>query len=411
MTAADLMISLDTRTSYFFAFVAHGLLAGVLASFWRAGRAERGLGWWILDGLQLSVASLLLISWGKVPPWLILVGSNLLIFSNVATIETALRVYLRDTVWPGLAIRWIVSALIFGAWCLAWQGEWTYAQRIIGFSAAFLIQLALLLAYVVSLRGPGLRFVQRLLLFSILLVVAALFARMIHVLRHMDTVVSWQQDTMLPMLTFTAVFAAFLRACCALYLVQSRTEQRLRAANQDIERRANFDIQTGVMSRSYFELQAPEVIAAAGRDQKPLAFLLLDIDHFKAINDTFGHLQGDGVLASIGQVLRHNTRGSDLVGRLGGDEFAIVLRDVTDSEAMALAERIRVQARSILMPDGGALSLSIGLCGLPPAQEFEAAYRCADAALYVAKQEGRGRVVSHDPFSAPAGKVVLPTTA
>ena len=405
---ADLMHSLDIRTSYFFAFAAHGLLACVLASFWRAGRAERGLGWWILDGMQLSIASLLLLAAGKLPPWVILAGSNLLIFSNAATIETALRVFLRDAVWPGLALRWIVAALIFGAWCLAWQGDWTYAQRVIGFSTAFLIQLALLLTYVVSLRGPGLRFVQRLLVLAIVLVAGTLFARMIHVLRHMDAVLSWQHDTMLPLLTFTAVFSAFLRACCALYLVQSRTEQRLRAANQDIERRANFDLQTGVMSRSYFEMQAPEVIALAGRDQTPLAFLLIDIDHFKSINDTFGHLQGDGVLASVGQVLRHNTRSSDLVGRLGGDEFAIVLRDVTDAEAIALAERIRVQAGSILMPDGSAVSLSIGLCGLPPAREFESAYRLADTALYVAKQEGRGRVVSHDPLGVLSAAMTVP---
>ncbi|GAA7759329.1 MULTISPECIES: GGDEF domain-containing protein [Cupriavidus] len=408
---ADLMHTLDIRTSYVFAFMAHGLLAGVLASFWRAGRAERGLGWWILDGLQLSMATLLLLAAGKLPPWMILAGSNLLIFSNVATIETALRVFLRDAVWPGLALRWLVAALAFGAWCLTWQGGWTYAQRAIVFSTAFLIQLALLLTYVVSLRDHGLRFVQRLLLLAILLVAGALFARMIHVLRHMDTIVSWQQDTMLPLLTFAATFSAFLRACCALYLVQSRTEQRLRAANQDIERRANFDLQTGVMSRSFFEMQAPEAIAAAGRNETPMAFVLIDVDHFKSINDTFGHLQGDGVLASVGQVLRHNTRGSDLVGRLGGDEFAIVLRDVTGVEAVALAERIRVEAGAILMPDGSAVSLSIGLCGLPPAQGFEAAYRCADAALYVAKQEGRGRVVAHDPLGVPPARPMLPAGA
>ncbi|MGE6494046.1 GGDEF domain-containing protein [Cupriavidus metallidurans] len=405
------MHTLDIRTSYVFAFMAHGLLAGVLASFWRAGRAERGLGWWILDGLQLSMATLLLLAAGKLPPWMILAGSNLLIFSNVATIETALRVFLRDAVWPGLALRWLVAALAFGAWCLTWQGGWTYAQRAIVFSTAFLIQLALLLTYVVSLRDHGLRFVQRLLLLAILLVAGALFARMIHVLRHMDTIVSWQQDTMLPLLTFAATFSAFLRACCALYLVQSRTEQRLRAANQDIERRANFDLQTGVMSRSFFEMQAPEAIAAAGRNETPMAFVLIDVDHFKSINDTFGHLQGDGVLASVGQVLRHNTRGSDLVGRLGGDEFAIVLRDVTGVEAVALAERIRVEAGAILMPDGSAVSLSIGLCGLPPAQGFEAAYRCADAALYVAKQEGRGRVVAHDPLGVPPARPMLPAGA
>ncbi|MFS8979984.1 GGDEF domain-containing protein [Cupriavidus necator] len=157
------------------------------------------------------------------------------------------------------------------------------------------------------------------------------------------------------------------------------------------------------MSRSYFEIQAPLAIAASAPGNRALTFLLLDVDNFKAINDTFGHLQGDDVLASVGEVLRHNTRGSDLVGRLGGDEFAIVLRDVEGSDAIELAERIRIQAQSIRMPDGSAVSLSIGLCGLPPAPDFEAAYRYADAALYAAKQAGRGRVVSHDPFNVSHG--------
>jgi PleD family two-component response regulator len=88
-----------------------------------------------------------------------------------------------------------------------------------------------------------------------------------------------------------------------------------------------------------------------------------------------------------------------------------VLRDVTGVEAVALAERIRVEAGAILMPDGSAVSLSIGLCGLPPAQGFEAAYRCADAALYVAKQEGRGRVVAHDPLGVPPARPMLPAGA
>ncbi|WP_316149479.1 GGDEF domain-containing protein [Cupriavidus sp. BIC8F] len=404
---ADLTFSLDIRTSYFFAFASHGLLACILASFWQAGRTDKGLGWWIFDGLQLSVASLLLLSWGTLPPWLILAGSNLLIFCNVPTIETGLRMFRRESIWPGLALRWVISGLIFLAWIVTWTDGWTYAQRVIGFSAAFLIQLTLFLAYVLSLRGPGLRMVQGLLLFAILLVGAALFGRMVYVLRHMDTVISWQQDTWLPLQTFTAVFAAFLRTCGVLSLIQSRNEQRLRAANQDIERRANFDLQTGVMSRSFFEIQAPKAVAEAASANRAMTFLLLDVDNFKAINDTFGHLQGDNVLASIGQVLRHNTRGSDLVGRLGGDEFAIVLRNVEGSDAIELAERIRIQAESIRMPDGSAVSLSIGLCGVPPARDFETAYRFADGALYAAKQTGRGRVVLHDVSHEAAMPLVV----
>ncbi|BDB30583.1 sensor domain-containing diguanylate cyclase (plasmid) [Cupriavidus sp. P-10] len=401
---ADLMTSLYIRTSYVFAFASHAMLAGILANFWRKKRPDMGLGWWVLDGLQLSIASLLLLAWGKLPPWLILVGSNFLIFCNMPTIESGLRAFLRDDIWPGLTTRWLIAGLAFIGWALTWSEGWTYAQRVIGFSVAFLIQLALFLAYVLSLRGAGLRFVQSLLLFATLLVAAALFARMFHILRRMDTVTSWQQDVWLPLQTFTAVFAAFLRVCCVLYLIQHRTEQRLRAAHQDIERRANFDLQTGVMSRSYFEIQVHAAIATAQRQQHPLTLLLLDVDHFKTVNDTFGHQQGDEVLASIGKAVRDNTRSNDLVGRLGGDEFAILLLNMEIDDAIELAERIRTEVAS-MQTRCGALSLSIGLCGLPPAKNFESAYRLADAALYTAKQAGRGRVVAHDPLKLSHGSL------
>lgn len=393
------MIALDIRTSYFFAFVSHGLLAVIVASFWRAGRTERGLIWWIADGLVLSLASLLLLAWGTLPPWLVLVGSNFLIFCSMPIIESGLRAFFRDGARSALAMRWLVAALLFVAWMLAWRGGWTYAQRVVGFSAAFLIQLCLFLAYLLSLRGPGIRLAQGLLLFGMVLIGAAVIARMGHALRHIDTVTSVQEDWFLPVLTFAAVFAAFLRTCCALLLMHRRAEQRLRAAHQDIERRANYDQQTGVMSRSYFEMQAHAALIAHATSRRPMALLLLDIDHFKAVNDTFGHLEGDEVLGKVGHVLRHSAQDHDLVGRLGGDEFAMLLRDVSGAEAIEVAERILSQAASILMPDGRRTSFSIGVCSLPPAQDFATAYRFADAALYAAKLAGRGRVVAHDPFN------------
>uniref|UniRef100_UPI003F491B4A GGDEF domain-containing protein n=1 Tax=Cupriavidus taiwanensis TaxID=164546 RepID=UPI003F491B4A len=392
------MIALDIQTSYFFAFVSHGLLAGILASFLRAGRTEKGLTWWIADGLQLSLASLLLLTWETLPPWLVLVGSNLLIFANLPTIESGLRAFFRESTWPGLAARWLAAMLIFVTWTLTWGSGWTYAQRVIGFSAAFLIQLGLFLAYVLSLRGAGIRLAQGLLLFSILLVGAAVLTRMGYVLRHMDIITSAKEDWLLPLLTFTAIFSAFLRTCCALLLMHGRVEQRLRAAHQDIERRANYDHQTGVMSRAFFEMQAQATMSELAASKQSMALLLLDVDHFKEVNDTFGHLAGDDVLGRVGHALRHHAHGHDLVGRLGGDEFAMLLRGVTGAEAISVAERILDRAASILMPDGRRLSLSVGICSLAPAQEFATAYRHADAALYSAKQAGRGRVAAHDPF-------------
>jgi len=393
-----LMIFLDIRTSYFFAFVSHGLLAIVVASFWRSGRSERGFAWWIFDGVQLSLASLLLLCIGTLPPWLILTSSNLLIFANLPTIETALRAFFREPAWPGLSARWAVAMLIFAAWVMAMEGGWTYAQRVIGFSAAFLIQLGLLLAYVVNLRGSGNRLAKGLLLTAIFLVGTAVVVRMGYVLRHMDAMRSATDDWLLPLLTFAAIFAAFLRTCCALLLMHSRVEQHLRAAHRDIERRANYDQQTGVMSRAYFEVQAQGMLDKATPGQKPTALLLLDVDHFKSVNDTFGHLVGDDLLGKLGQVLRQNARSHDLVGRLGGDEFVMLLRDVSGAAAIEFAERIIVQTSGILMPDGRSVSLSVGICSAVPGQAFAMIYRLADAALYSAKQAGRGRVAAHDPF-------------
>lgn len=392
------MISLDIRTGYFFAFVFHGLLAVVLASFWRSARSERGFTWWIFDGVQLSLASLLLLAVGTLPPWLVMTGSNLLIFANLPTIETGLRAFFREPAWPGLAARWAVAMLMFVAWVMAMEGGWTYAQRVIGFSAVFLIQLGLLLAYVINLRGSGNCLAKGLLLTAIFLVGISVAVRMGYVLRHMDTMTSAKDDWLLPLLTFAAIFAAFLRTCCALLLMHSRVEQRLRAAHQDIERRANYDQQTGVLSRAYFEVQAQGQLEESAPGQTPTALLLLDVDHFKSINDTFGHLEGDDVLGKLGHVLRQNARSHDLVGRLGGDEFVMLLRDVSGAGAIDVAERIIAQMSGILTPDGRSVSLSAGICSALPGQAFTTIYTLADAALYSAKQAGRGRVAAHAPF-------------
>lgn len=161
---------------------------------------------------------------------------------------------------------------------------------------------------------------------------------------------------------------------------------------------------TDLPNRRFFETVLVQEIATHRRDQAPLTLAMLDIDHFKVVNDTHGHDVGDAVLKHIAQTLRHATREGNVVARVGGEEFAILLPNTHLPEAMEVAERVRqaVEAHNHLLKGQPLrVTISIGVapvnCELPMAQ----AYKLADNALYQAKREGRNRVVSVTPPGQP----------
>ena len=143
------------------------------------------------------------------------------------------------------------------------------------------------------------------------------------------------------------------------------------------------------------------LIARALAGTKGVALLMLDIDRFKAINDTHGHAAGDRVLREVAGRMAASCRAGDLLGRVGGEEFLAVFADVTDAEAAVIAERLReAVARAPVAIEGGqalAVTVSGGLLGLAPEEEAPSlsdALSRADAALYRAKAEGRNRIVA-----------------
>lgn len=156
---------------------------------------------------------------------------------------------------------------------------------------------------------------------------------------------------------------------------------------------------TGVANRAYFTERLRAECAYCRRHWNPLAVLMVDVDHFKAVNDTWGHLAGDHVLAGIGELLKTAVRVEDLVGRYGGEEFAVLLRGATDEPARAVAERIRrTVADEIFLWKGERMDITISLgmasfdldrCDTPA--ELIA---LADQRLYAAKRAGRNRVVA-----------------
>jgi diguanylate cyclase (GGDEF)-like protein len=163
------------------------------------------------------------------------------------------------------------------------------------------------------------------------------------------------------------------------------------------------DFLTGWHNRRYLHTRIKEELARAQRHSTPVACLMIDVDHFKQINDAFGHLAGDHVLRELAQRIDGQIRGSDTAARFGGDEFAILLPETSAVEAAQLAERIRLMVCSTPVDVGNerslVLSISIGVAAVNPDRSerdlkavADGLLAEADAALYRAKAQGRGRV-------------------
>jgi diguanylate cyclase (GGDEF)-like protein len=171
---------------------------------------------------------------------------------------------------------------------------------------------------------------------------------------------------------------------------------RMRELVAMLERTAQVDALTGLGNRAYFERHLTIELAAALRSQTPLSCVMADVDHFKSINDNYGHGFGDDVLRLVGGVFREVCREEDVACRYGGEEFVLVLRNTTAMHAKTLAERLRhkVQAQRISrVSDEVSITCSFGVAQWR-SDAGESVVELADQALYVAKHRGRNRVES-----------------
>lgn len=154
---------------------------------------------------------------------------------------------------------------------------------------------------------------------------------------------------------------------------------------------------TGTLNRRGLEQRHATLVAVAQREHKPVTFAVVDIDHFKAYNDSHGHNAGDTALVAVSQVLNeHARRPLDLCARLGGEEFLLAWYDVDTTRGLALAEELRVAVAAATLPhqaaDTGIVTVSVGVATANPVGDFDSLYRRADEALYAAKKAGRNCV-------------------
>ncbi len=163
---------------------------------------------------------------------------------------------------------------------------------------------------------------------------------------------------------------------------------------------------TGLFNRRYMEESLERELRRAIRNNQSVAMLMLDIDHFKRFNDTYGHQAGDTLLRALGDFLLQRTRGQDVACRYGGEEFALILSGATTEAARSRAEVLRTDLKNLTVQHAGQVlgrvTFSIGISGFPGLATAEELVRAADLSLYRAKSEGRDRVVVWDSSTTRA---------
>ena len=211
-----------------------------------------------------------------------------------------------------------------------------------------------------------------------------------------DATQMFQNITMFPL---TSPNGDVERMCMLVYDVTDQALGKLRVErlNDDLKQLSRTDGLTGLFNRRYWQERFERLYKLGRRRETPSTALMLDIDHFKKINDTYGHQAGDEVIKTLAQVIRKSVRETDLPGRYGGEEFAIVLEDSSADNAKRVAERIRRLSEAMRVEFEGRqiqFTISIGLCEFSPEFLSEMAWlEQADQALYRAKTTGRNRVV------------------
>ncbi len=179
----------------------------------------------------------------------------------------------------------------------------------------------------------------------------------------------------------------------------SHQTKALKAAEEELKQQANHDYLTDLYNRRYFQQISQDLINIAKREAIKLSIIMLDIDKFKMVNDTYGHSAGDQVLKHLALVLTEHTRKSDIVARIGGEEFAVLLLNSDKNSAAVIAEKLRETVDGQSVPIDGethiSFTVSLGVASVDVENEsnIDTALNRSDTALYRAKNSGRNKVM------------------
>lgn len=380
-------MTLDVHTLFMVTIYVEAILGLLLLFVWAQNMALRAVCWWGFAHLIRLASIGLFGTYGEAPDLISIDLANALLFTAFAVTWTGARVFDGRPVEP---VYLVTGAVIWLLVCrLPLLTENMDTRSLI--ASAIIAGYIWLTAYEFW-RGRDEPLVSRWPAVIMLFAQGALFllrTPMVGVLRGSPANDSMFGSVWMTVLSFESLLFTISTAFILLAMAKERTELRHRTA-------AMVDPLTGIANRRSFLQDASMLAKRHIGNPHPTAVLLIDLDHFKSINDRFGHALGDRVLAIFADAARKSMRGSDLFGRLGGEEFAAMLTETSREKAMAVAERIRESfAQMAQEVDGCSVCATVSI-GLVHSQEqtldVTELLAQADHALYYAKERGRNRV-------------------
>lgn len=368
-------------------FGANAVVVFVMAlAFLVTGRARKSEHFWMswfIANVLIGVAILTFMFEHRLPDLFTAVVPNVLLVMGMSWRWRAAREFAGRAV-PVLAI-WAPAAL-FVVIC-AWP--WAFGSYGVVYTVVNVVLTGLAVAAGFEFwRDRADRLPSRYGMVVAYGVIAVSFAvRVVQGILHGGEMVHLPDDLLLKVHLALALLHIAATGSFALSLAYERDAVRLR-------RLAMYDSLTGLLNRSAFEARVREFLASGRRHD--FAIVLFDLDHFKRINDTYGHAVGDEALRACARVFIESLRSSSVVARWGGEEFAAILTNISAADAFAVAERVRRRIRATIIRSGSheiRVTVSAGVChsssGL---EDFDELLRKADAGLYTAKHNGRDRV-------------------
>lgn len=380
---------LNMATMMLVLLCAHLFSGGLVIAYMIGRKRSKPLDTFLLSRLLQPIAWVLIGIRGQVPGMLMVAVANDLLFIGAA-LEMISLLLIKESFTSQVRKHYLtllaVCALVFSAAALFGASE----ELRVALSSAFLALLMALPAYQLFTCGHP----------SVLQRTIAGFYGVNIVLLLLRAVGAVATDYDLGLLT-PSIFNTMLFLLLFLHLISGSMgfilldKEKLDA---ELLRAASVDGLTDTLNRQAFEKRAGEMIALFARRQEPVSCLLLDIDDFKQVNDTHGHVAGDEVLRQFALTIKGLLRNYDLLGRYGGEEFAILLPGADSGQAMEIAQRLRGSVESMSIDGNGLLrcTVSIGVSTMIPGMDTktEHFYRLSDKALYHAKDLGKNRVTA-----------------
>ena len=386
---------LDSRTLSFALMFVTGLMASVMFFVWRVQKNYPGTQYWVLSNFAGTIGFLFIGLRGFAPEFVTVLLGNALAVATTALALEGNRRFLGLKSDSTVPVTVIAGYLITLAYYTFIDNDVSARIVISSMVASFLT----FLSYRSFAERPGLmkNVVYRTVGLTFLLFSILMFVRMVATLA-LSNVNGLYTPEWIQSVSFM-IFLIFATVWSFNYVLitSERLSEELRVKEAELLERATTDFLTGLGNKRAFDEFAESEIKRSRRYNIPACLVLLDLDHFKRVNDKFGHAVGDKVLGEIGQLLKRMTRQHDKVARVGGEEFALLLTHTDIDVGHAVAEAFRREIQTLEI-NHGAISLSItssfGVAELREADNLESLIERADTHLYKAKAKGRNRVVS-----------------